>query len=155
MSIFGDIMHKIVGAAESVMGGGAAPTPIGAIAGQSIDIAAAAPATLDVPAAVSVDAPTANATAPQPVPAQPVDVGAVLAQMASQKGGGGNYKSSIVDLLKLLDLDSSLNARKQLAGELNVHVGADGTAEENIALHHAVMAKIEENGGTVPADMKG
>ena len=73
--------------------------------------------------------------------------------MAQEKGGGGNYESSIVDLLKLLDLDSSLDARKQLAGELNVHVAADGTAEENIALHKAVMAKLAENGGKVPAGL--
>ena len=75
--------------------------------------------------------------------------------MASKKGGGGNWSTSIVDLLKLLDLDSSLQARKELAGELNVHVGDDGSAEENIALHHAVMQKLEENGGKVPASLKG
>uniref|UniRef100_UPI0013D4836B DUF3597 family protein n=2 Tax=Pseudomonadota TaxID=1224 RepID=UPI0013D4836B len=69
-----------------------------------------------------------------------VDVGAVLSSMADMKGGGGNYQTSIVDLLKLLDLDSSLDARKQLAEELDVHAGDDGTAEQNIALHQAVMA---------------
>ena len=83
-----------------------------------------------------------------------VDVGAVLSEMASMKGGGGNYQSSIVDLLKLLDLDSSLDARKQLANELNVHVGADGSAEENIALHKAVMVKLAENGGVVPDSLR-
>ena len=70
------------------------------------------------------------------------------------KGGGGNYQSSIVDLLKLLDLDSSLDARKQLANELNVHAGADGSAEENIALHKAVMQKLAENGGKVPDSLR-
>ena len=74
--------------------------------------------------------------------------------MAASKGGGGNYKSSIVDLLKLLDLDSSLQARKDLANELNVHTGADGSAEENIALHKAVMDKLAANGGIVPDDMR-
>ncbi len=74
--------------------------------------------------------------------------------MAEAKGGGGNYNSSIVDLLKLLDMDSSLTARKELASELNVHVGADGTAEENIALHKAVMQKLAENGGKVPDSLK-
>ncbi|WP_158745721.1 DUF3597 family protein, partial [Acidisphaera sp. L21] len=58
------------------------------------------------------------------------------------------------DLLKLLDLDSSLDARKQLATELDVHVGADGSAEENVALHKAVVQKLEENGGKVPDSMK-
>ena len=85
---------------------------------------------------------------------QSVDIDAVLSQMASSKGGGGNYKQSIVDLLKLLDLDSSLNARKELAEELNVHAGAHGSAEQNIALHKAVMKKIEENGGKVPESMR-
>jgi hypothetical protein len=84
-----------------------------------------------------------------------VDVEAVLKQKADQKGGGGNWQTSIVDLLKLLDLDSSLNARKDLANELNVHAGADGSAEENIALHKAVMAKLAENGGNVPASLRG
>lgn len=85
---------------------------------------------------------------------QTVDVDAVLTQLAAKKGGGGNYRTSIVDLLKLLDLDSSLDARKQLADELGVHAGAPGTAEENIALHKAVMRKVAENGGKVPDSMK-
>jgi hypothetical protein len=85
---------------------------------------------------------------------QHVDIEAVLAQRAAQKGGGGNYRESIVDLLKLLDLDSSLDARRELAGELNVHAGKDGSAEQNIALHKAVMQKIAENGGKVPESMK-
>jgi hypothetical protein len=85
---------------------------------------------------------------------QNVDVEAVLAQMASKKGGGGNYRTSIVDMLKLLDLDSSLEARKELAEELNVHAGAHGSAEQNIALQKAVMRKLAENGGKVPDSLK-
>jgi hypothetical protein len=93
--------------------------------------------------------------APAPAPTtQQVDVGQVLSEMASMKGGGGNYQSSIVDLLKLLDLDSSLEARKELATELNVHAGADGSAEQNIALHKAVMDKLAENGGVVPDSLR-
>lgn len=131
MSIFGTIMDKIFHHPSTTA---AAPD------------AAAAP-----PAALASDTPAPAASAP----AQPVDVGAVLSQMASTKGGGGNYQTSIVDLLKLLDLDSSLDARKQLAQELDVHVGADGSAEQNIALHKAVMVKLAENGGKVPDSMKG
>ena len=85
---------------------------------------------------------------------QNVDIDAVLSQLAAQKGGGGNYQQSIVDLLKLLDLDSSLSARKELADELNVNAGAHGSAEQNIALHRAVMKAIEQNGGKVPESMK-
>ena len=87
-------------------------------------------------------------------PQQPVGVEAVLTQMAEAKGGGGNWRTSIVDLLKLLDLDSSLQARKDLANELQVWVAADGSAEQNIALHRAVMQKLAENGGKVPESLK-
>ena len=131
MSIFGAIIEKIFH--HQPKADSSTPAP-----------AAAAPA------APSLSAPQAAGPATgQP----PVDVEAVLTEMAAKKGGGGNYSSSIVDLLKLLDLDSSLDARKELAGELNVHVGADGTAEENVALHKAVMQKLAENGGKVPAGM--
>lgn len=95
-----------------------------------------------------------SAQAGQQASLQNVDVDKVLADMAAKKGGGGNYRESIVDLLKLLDLDSSLNARKELAQELNVNAGAHGSAEQNIALHKAVMRKIAENGGRVPESMK-
>jgi hypothetical protein len=132
MSVFGSIMNKIFGHSS---GGGAqqqpAPQPQAQAGGDTATIA------------------------PAPAPtAQNVDVGQVLSEMASMKGGGGNYQSSIVDLLKLLDLDSSLDARKQLANELNVHAGADGSAEENIALHKAVMDKLAENGGVVPDSLR-
>ena len=83
-----------------------------------------------------------------------VDVESVLEQKAAAKGGGGNWRTSIVDLLKLLDIDSSLDARKQLAAELNVNAGAHGSAEQNIALSKAVWKKIGENGGRVPASLK-
>ncbi|RZJ38591.1 MAG: DUF3597 family protein [Brevundimonas sp.] len=84
----------------------------------------------------------------------PVDVEAVLSDLAASKGGGGNWRTSIVDLLKLLDLDSSLEARKDLAEELNVHAGPHGSAEQNIALSKAVWQKLAENGGQVPASLK-
>lgn len=108
------------------------------------------------PEAAGIGAGQAQA---QPAPSfspspETVDVGAVLDNLAQQKGGGGNYQSSIVDLLKLLDLDSSLGARKELADELGVHAGADGSAEQNLALHRAVMQKLAENGGIVPASMR-
>jgi len=134
MSIFGNIMNKIFhhNAAE------AAPAP-----------QATAPAPPQ-----GGETATLNPAPGQTAPAQNVDVGAVLSEMASMKGGGGNYQTSIVDLLKLLDLDSSLSARKELANELNVHVGADGSAEENIALHKAVMQRLAENGGVVPDSLR-
>ena len=87
-------------------------------------------------------------------PLSDVDVEKVLKEMAAKKGGGGNYRESIVDLLKLLDIDSSLDARKELAKELGVNAGAHGSAEQNIALHKAVMRKVAENGGKVPDSLK-
>ena len=129
MSIFGSIMDKI------------------------FHHASAAPATDPAAPAATADSPVPTSGGGAGAPS--VDVGAVLSQMASQKGGGGNYQTSIVDLLKLLDLDSSLDARKQLGQELSVHAGADGSAEQNIGLHKAVVQKLAENGGKVPDSMKG
>ena len=135
MGIFSAIMDKLRGHSKSD-GGGAQQT------------AAAAPA-------AGAQAPAfAGSQAGGQLGMQNVDIDAVLSQLAGQKGGGGNYRTSIVDLLKLLDLDSSLTARKELAQELNVNAGAHGSAEQNIALHKAVMQKIEENGGKVPESMK-
>ena len=100
-------------------------------------------------------APGQPKTAPGPAPAAvQVDVEAILEQKAAAKGGGGNWRTSIVDLLKLLDIDSSLDARKELATELNVHAGAHGSAEQNIALSKAVWKKLAENGGRVPASLR-
>ena len=65
-----------------------------------------------------------------------------------------NWKQSIVDLMKLLDLNSSLNARKELAKELGYTGALDGSAEMNIWLHKQVMAKLMETGGTVPDSLK-
>lgn len=114
------------------------------------------------PTTPQAQAPTSTPVSAQPVPAapatpftpQPVDVDQILSQMAEMKGGGGNWRTSIVDLLKLLDLDSSLDARKDLAEELGVHAGAPGSAEQNIALSKAVWRKLAENGGQVPASLR-
>jgi hypothetical protein len=143
VSIFGNIMNKIFHhpSAQSQAAPQAAPQATPQAAPQfSAPAQGGGTATMAPPA--------------QAAPAQSVDVGAVLSEMAAAKGGGGNYQSSIVDLLKLLDLDSSLDARKQLANELGVHAGADGSAEENIALHKAVMQKLAENGGVVPDSLR-
>jgi len=108
------------------------------------------------PKAVPAPAPAPAQTAPAaPAPApQPVDVEAVLEALAAEKGGGGNWRTSIVDLLKMLDLDSSLQARKELGQELNVNAGADGSAEQNIALQKAVWAELAKNGGKVTDTLK-
>jgi hypothetical protein len=89
-------------------------------------------------------------------PAQPVDVDvdAILADLASKNGEKLNYQSSIVDLMKLLDLDPSLANRKELATELGYTGAKDGSAEMNIWLHKQVMAELEKNGGKVSAALR-
>jgi hypothetical protein len=83
-----------------------------------------------------------------------VDVAEVLANIAAAKGNPDlNYQSSIVDLLKLLDIDSSLENREELATELGYTGPKDGSAEMNIWLHKAVMRELAANGGQVPASM--
>ena len=109
----------------------------------------AAPA---APAAAPTAAPAA--AAPPPPPPDPVNVEVVLVELAAQKGGGGNWRTSIVDLLKMLDLDSSLDARKELAAELGVAAGPHGSAEQNIALQKAVWVALANNGGVVPASLR-
>ena len=93
--------------------------------------------------------------APAAAPAQPVDVEQVLTGIAQNKGNPDlNWRTSIVDLMKLLDLDSSLANRKELATELGYSGAKDGSAEMNVGLHKAVMRELEKSGGKVPASMK-
>jgi hypothetical protein len=99
------------------------------------------------------DAVTGGAAKPQPMTREQVE--AQIQKVADSTGRKGyNWKQSIVDLMKLLDIDSSLNARKQLAQELGYTGALDGSAEMNIWLHKQVMAKMMENGGVVPASLK-
>ncbi len=103
----------------------------------------------------SAPAPQVTPGTAAPTAAAPVDVEAVLVSMAEMKGdGAGNWRTSIVDLLKLLGLDSSLEARKELAQELGVNAGPHGSAEQNIALSKAVWRKMAENGGLVPDSLR-
>ncbi len=162
MGLFDSILHKIFHAGTTTAPSNTGSTGVETSSPQagSGAPAPAAPAPTasgsgQAPSAPEVGKPEAGTvSAPAVAPAQPVDVVAVLTQIAAQKGDGGHWQSSIVDLLKLLDLDSSLSARKQLAQELGMHAGADGSAEENIALHKAVMQKLAENGGKVPDNLK-
>jgi hypothetical protein len=93
---------------------------------------------------------------PAAAPAQPVDVDvdAVLADLASKKDEKLNYQSSIVDLMKLLDLDASLANRKELATELGYTGAKDGSAEMNIWLHKRVIEELEKSGGKVSAALR-
>jgi hypothetical protein len=85
---------------------------------------------------------------------QPVDVEAVLNGIAAKNPQKLDWRHSIVDLMKLLGLDSSLQERKELATELGYTGAKDGSAEMNTWLHKQVMGKLAANGGKVPAELK-
>ena len=87
-------------------------------------------------------------------PISPADVQAIVAKLAGEQSEKLDWKVSIVDLMKLLKLDSSLGARKQLAQELGYTGPRDGSAEMNVWLHKQVMTKLAESGGKVPDSLK-
>ncbi|MGZ8321273.1 MAG: DUF3597 domain-containing protein [Telluria sp.] len=97
----------------------------------------------------------ARAAAPPPAaPMEMVDVEAILNKMAGSTGEPLNWRTSIVDLLKLLNLDSSLQSRKELAQELDYKGDTGDSASMNIWLHRQVMNRLAANGGKVPADLR-
>ena len=99
--------------------------------------------------------PSATAAAPAPaVPLPQVDVEQVLSGLASSNPEKLNWRTSIVDLMKLLKLDSSLGARKSLATELHFSGDMNDSAAMNVWLHKQVMTKLAQNGGKVPNDLK-
>ncbi|MBA4747141.1 MAG: DUF3597 domain-containing protein [Sphingopyxis sp.] len=93
----------------------------------------------------------APAAAPEPEMMSDVDVEAILEKAAAEHDEKLNWRTSIVDLMKLLDIDSSYENRKELAEELEID-DYDGSAEDNILLHRLVMQALAENGGKVPAE---
>ena len=123
MSIFGSIMSAIVGVAKS--------------AGSAISSAASA----------------ATGTPAAPAEMAQVDVEAVMTKLASENKEKLDWRKSIVDLMKLLQLDSSLTARKTLAKELGYTGDTNDSATMNVWLHKQVMQKLAANGGKVPADL--
>jgi hypothetical protein len=138
MSIFGNIMSAIFKHA------GAASAP--AIQPSAPAAPGSTPA---APTAPSAPAPAAPALAP----GTPVDVDAILTKLAAQNKEQLDWKHSIVDLMKLLNLDSSLAARKALATELHYTGNESDTATMNVWLIKQVMQKLAENGGKVPAGL--
>jgi hypothetical protein len=134
MSIFGSILSKIFPSSH--------PAVTTAQAGSPQAGAAAAPA------------PSAQSAAPATKSMPPVDVERILSEKAQQRGEKLNWRTSIVDLMKLLDLDSSLAARKSLAAELHYSGDTNDSAAMNMWLQKQVMKKLADNGGQVPADLK-
>lgn len=138
MSILGKIFSKIFPSAQAAQ----APAP-------------AAPGSDDVSAAAAAaGAARAAAATAAPAPMEQVDVEALLNDMAQKNPQKLNWKTSIVDLLKLLDIDSSLTARKALAAELRCPDELMGdSAQMNMWLHKNVLAHIAANGGNIPAEL--
>ena len=149
MSLLGSIVSKIL-------------HPFGTAEAQ----AAESKTSSDKPASTEAQPTSAGGSAPASTPTSggaasggqssggQVDVEAVLNDMASKNPQKLNWRTSIVDLMKLLDLDSSLHARQQLADELHYSGDKNDSASMNVWLHKQVIKKLEENGGKVPADLK-
>lgn len=129
MSIFGDIVHKLFGKAKPDQ-----PAPA----------AEPAPNPADAPASAAAAAPLSD-----------VDVAAVMDQFVEESGQNLNWRVSIVDTLKALGIDSSLEHRKQLAQELKYGGDTNDSAAMNVWLHKQVMQALAANGGKVPADLAG
>ncbi len=144
MSIFGNIMSKIFGHHEAAA---AAPPAVTPDAPSSAPAGAAA-SEVAASTAAPVDAAPATASIAG------VDVEAILTSLAAHNKEKLDWRKSIVDLMKLLDLDSSLTARKELAGELHYAGDTEDSAAMNIWLHKQVMLKLAENGGKVPDELK-
>jgi hypothetical protein len=131
MSIFGKIMGAIFGhSASATPAGGAAP-------------------------AGSAPAPAGGGSSPAPAaPPQSVDVAAIVDKAAAASGEKLEWRTSIVDLMKALGIDSSLTARKELAKELGYTGDMNDSASMNIWLHKQVMGKLAANGGKLPPEIK-
>ena len=146
MSIFGSIMSSIFGHAKAQTPQ-AVPPSTGTNSKPSTG--GSTPATSGGPSGSG--SPKAGAG---PSAQSQVDVEAVLIKLASQNKEKLAWRKSIVDLMKLLDLDSSLSARKELAKELHYTGDMNDSAKMNIWLHRQVMIKLAENGGKVPESLK-
>ena len=130
MSIFGKIMGAIFGHSASATPAGGAAAPAGGGAGSGT--ASAAPS----------------------APGQSVDVAAIVDKAAAAKHEKLEWRTSIVDLMKALDIDSILAARKELAKELGYTGDTNDSASMNVWLHKQVMAKLAANGGKLPPEIK-
>ena len=133
MSIFGKIMGAIFGHSASATPAGGTAAPAGGGAGAGAGSASAAPSA---------------------APAGSVDVAAIVDKAAAAKHEKLEWRTSIVDLMKALDIDSSLAARKELAKELGYTGDTNDSASMNVWLHKQVMAKLAANGGKLPPEIK-
>jgi hypothetical protein len=148
MGLFSSMMQKIFrGAAnaeapQDAWTGGPSESRVEAARRQGVPVAQATP-----------NAGASANNLPAPGASGPVDVAGILNGMAATNGEKLDWKHSIVDLMKLLGMESSLSERKELAKELNYTGDTNDSAKMNMWLHKEVMRKLAENGGKVPADL--
>jgi hypothetical protein len=162
MSIFGNIARAIFGTKSATPGttaatGSSAPPSAPTAPGSSPATPSASTAPGSPPAARTATAGSPAATTPAAGAATPISMGeveAMIKNIADAQSEKLNWKQSIVDLMKLLKLDSSLSARKELAQELGYKGALDGSAEMNVWLHKQVMTKLAESGGKVPDSLR-
>jgi len=151
MGIFDSIKKAIFGEAkaDTVAAPTPAPTP-----GSVIPPSGTSTAPVSTPAGTPTGQATASVgPAPMSSATQEVDVAPILDKAVKDSGQQLNWKTSIVDLLKALKIDSSLQARRDLANELGYTGDTSDSARMNVWLHKAVIKKLSDNGGKVPADL--
>jgi Domain of unknown function (DUF3597) len=164
MSVLGDIVsgifHRSASPASAAPAGGPSP--------QSKPTSAqAAPAGTPSPQSKPASAQAASGGTPSPqsksasaqaappaTPGSPVDVAAIMDKLAAQSKEKLDWRKSIVDLMKLLNLDSGMGARKRLAEELHYTGNLNDSASMNVWLHKQVMIKLAENGGRIPNELR-
>jgi len=158
MSVFGSIVSAIFGSKHAASVTATASPSSSPSAGAAKGTSASSPSMPAAPTITAAAAPSAPAgTSAGSAAAKLIskaDVEAILAKLADDEDEDYDWKRSIVDLMKLLKLDSGLGARKQLAQELGYTGALDGSAEMNVWLHKQVMTKLAESGGKVPDSLK-
>ncbi|MEM5432929.1 DUF3597 domain-containing protein [Cupriavidus oxalaticus] len=150
MSIFKDILNKLLGRSKPAATTSATP------AGGTPTSAGAAPLPSGAsPAATGGTAPAASAgqAAAKPAPLSGVDVESIMDNLVRESGQTLNWRTSIVDTMKALGIDSSLEHRKELARELHYSGDTNDSAAMNIWLHKRLMQELAANGGKLPADL--
>jgi hypothetical protein len=150
MGMFGDLMNKIFRA-----GANAERPHDAAPGGVKQESRVEAAQRQGVPVGQATPGPAAGSTAPggAAAPQSQVDIEASLNQLAASNREKLDWKHSIVDLMKLVGMDSSLSARKELADDMGYTGDKSDSAKMNMWLHKEVMRKLAENGGKVPPEL--
>ncbi len=149
MGIFSSIKDKLFGKAEEAK-------PVETASNETITAEAVKPVTADMSGTSAATAGTETVTTPaeaKPVSSAPVDVAAILDAAVKKNGQKLDWRKSIVDMMKALGMDASLQERKELADELGYTGDKSDSATMNIWLHKALLKALAENGGKVPAEL--